>query len=250
MPNITAGPADPAGNIAGIAVFHPVMVSRSKPTSPPTTTLGARGPGRPEPARWTHRVGGAINALILWSRALLFGHLRVKRRDDKRVEVVFAQTILAPQAARPPATRAEAAPTPPANADEAVMRSALADALGAEPTLRAALRALAYVEGRLAKRGLASLERVQADLLERALRQLSVLTTQRRQEGLLALENHLSKLLVRRGVRGHLLDDAAAEARAAAAPVVADARLSDFYRLSEEPPRAKPQAPRLSDASA
>jgi hypothetical protein len=230
--------------------LRPPMVSRTKPSPPPTTTLGARGHGRPAPARWAHLVGGAINALILWSRALMFGHLRVKRRDDKRVQVVFAQTILAPQAARPPAAPPAPAPVAPASADEAVMRSALVEALDAGPQLRAALRALTYVEQRLAKRGIASLERVQVELLERALRQLSVLTTQRRHEGLLALENHLSALLVKRGVRSHLFDDHAADARAAGAPVVADARLSDFYRLADEPPRPVTKPPRIADASA
>ena len=168
-------------------------------------------------------------------RAVLFGHLRLKRKG-RAVRVAFAETILLAPPTRP---AGDSAAPPIFTEAENAMRAALARALDARPQLRHVLRQLAYVENCVARRGWASLDSVAVDVVERAYRQLGVLCSGPKSHDLLPLETHLAALLVRRGVRDHLLNDLTPqEFLANAKPSVYDARLSDFLRVADKTPPA------------
>jgi hypothetical protein len=221
---------------AAVVSMHPAP----RPMPKPTRDTRARPAARRSPRSKSADRPGLLTRLVTGVRLALFGHLRLKRQGHG-LRVAFGETLLHPPVEAPAPASVQGGAVAPAFSDsELAMQAALGSALGAQRSLRKALRQLAYVEDRVKRRGFASLGDVPVDVLERAYRQLSLVAAGGQASALVPFEARLSAALVARGVRKHLLDEGSPhDFLERAKPVVSDARLSDFYRLADEPEAAR-----------
>jgi len=220
-------------SLAACAHDTSTMPSR-KPVPPPAPRRGA-GP-QPPAAQ-----GNTVARGLLWLQAAVFGHVRVKRQG-RGVRVAFAETLLVSRPASPaqPASKAERrhngdAASPGFSDAELALYNALGRALTERRGMRTALRQLAYLEDRLARRGFASLDSVAIPILARAHQQLALLCSDPKAGALVPLENLLSAVLAQRGVCSHLVEGLSPQERLQQASLlVAEGRLSDYFTLKDE----------------
>ena len=188
-----------------------------------------------------------LRGLLTLGKLLVVGQFRFKRRGQGLggVHVVFGETVLSPREEPPvPATPAApaAAPGPSKGsltpAEQAVLDD-LGAALRAQGDRRAVFRHLLYLEQQIGRAGLRGLPSLPLDVLRKTFDQLSLLAGEDAGRGLIDLKTRLSRLLVQRGHRDHLLaDDHATPSDFLhhAQPLVAQGRISEFLNATDDSP--------------
>jgi hypothetical protein len=186
-----------------------------------------------------------LRGLLTLGKLLVVGQFRFKRRGQGLggVHVVFGETVLSPRD-EPAAPATLAAPTTDPARPQATLTPAeqsvlddLGAALRAQGERRVVFRHLLYLEQQIGRAGLRGLPSLPLDVLRKTFDQLSLLAHDDAARGLIDLKTRLSRLLVQRGHRDHLLvDDHATPSDFLhhAQPLVAEGRISEFLNATDD----------------